>query len=77
MYSLYKNEYRVFKPVEIIIRRKIKRWTKYLLKQLQEWGEEADKGECWRGWIQVWYIASIFVNATMYPQNTLKEKINK
>jgi hypothetical protein len=32
------------------------------------WG---DKGEWWRGWIQVWYIWYIvraFVNATMYPQ---------
>jgi hypothetical protein len=72
MYSLYKNEYRVFKPVEIIIRRKIKRWTKYLLKQLQEWGEEADKGECWRGWIQVWYIVRTFVKATCTPSEQQK-----
>jgi hypothetical protein len=33
------------------------------------WGGK-DKGEWWRGWIQVWYIWYIvrtFVNATMYP----------
>jgi hypothetical protein len=29
---------------------------------------EGDKGEWWRGWIQVWYIGRILVNVTMYPQ---------
>jgi hypothetical protein len=40
----------------------------YLLKPLQESGE--DKGELWRGWVQIWYICYIVrtcVNATMYP----------
>jgi hypothetical protein len=33
-------------------------------------GGRNDKGEWWRGWIQVWYIwysVRTFVNATMYP----------
>jgi hypothetical protein len=33
-------------------------------------GMGGDKGEWWKGWIQVWYIWYIvrtFVNATMYP----------
>jgi hypothetical protein len=49
----------------------------YLLKLIQEWGK-GNKGECWRGWNQVWYIWYIvrtFVNATLYPHPTqLKTK---
>jgi hypothetical protein len=36
-----------------------------------------DKGEWWRGWIQVWhiwYIVRTFVNATTYPQHNNKKK---
>jgi hypothetical protein len=29
---------------------------------------EGDKGEWWRGWIQLWYVVRTFVNITMYPQ---------
>jgi hypothetical protein len=39
-------------------------------------GEEEDKGEWWRGWIQVWdicYIVRTFLNATMYPQHNNKK----
>jgi hypothetical protein len=39
---------------------------------------EGEKGEWWRGWIQVWYIWYIvrtFVNATMYPQHRNFKKI--
>jgi hypothetical protein len=46
----------------------------YLLKLFQEWGK--DKGEWWRGWIQmwyIWYIVRTFVNATMYPQHNNKK----
>jgi hypothetical protein len=34
---------------------------------------EGDKGEWWRGWIQVpyiWYIVRTFINATMHPHPT-------
>jgi hypothetical protein len=34
---------------------------------------DKDKGEWWRGWIQVryiWYIISTFVKAAMYPHET-------
>jgi hypothetical protein len=33
---------------------------------MRGWG---DKGEWWRGWIQLWYILRTFVNVTMYPQH--------
>jgi hypothetical protein len=39
-----------------------------------------DKGEWWRGWIQVWciwYIVRTFVNATMYPSTTIKNVFKK
>jgi hypothetical protein len=30
--------------------------------------ECGDKGEWWRGWIQLWYIVRIFINGTIYSQ---------
>jgi hypothetical protein len=30
-----------------------------------------DKGEWWKGWIQLSYIVRTFVNATMYPSTTV------
>jgi hypothetical protein len=39
-----------------------------LLKLFQEWGGEGEKGEQWRGFIQLWYILRTFINVTMYPQ---------
>jgi hypothetical protein len=36
-------------------------------------GEEGDKRQWWRGWIQlwyIWYIVRTFINATMYPHPT-------
>jgi hypothetical protein len=30
--------------------------------------EGGDKGESWRGWVQLWYIVRYFVNVTMYSQ---------
>jgi hypothetical protein len=30
--------------------------------------ERGIKRECWRGWIQLWYIVRTLVNATIYPQ---------
>jgi hypothetical protein len=42
-------------------------------------GGRGDKGEWWRGWIQLWYIVRIFVNVTIYPQynNNVKVKFKK
>jgi hypothetical protein len=45
-------------------------------------GGEGNKGEWWRGWIQVWYIwyvARTFINATIYSMkhNNKNKKINK
>jgi hypothetical protein len=39
-------------------------------------GGGGDKGEWWRGWIQLLYIVRTFVNVTLYPQynNNRKEK---
>jgi hypothetical protein len=39
---------------------------------------EGDKGEWWRGWIQLWYVVRTFVNARMYPQynSNLKKFLN-
>jgi hypothetical protein len=47
----------------------MKKW--YLLKLLQEWEEEGDKGEWWGRWTHAWYIWCIvttFINATMYKK---------
>jgi hypothetical protein len=40
-------------------------------------GEEGDKGEWWKGWIQLWYIVKTFVNITMYPQYNNNKKESK
>jgi hypothetical protein len=43
-------------------------------------GGGRDKGEWWRGWIQVWYswyIVRTFVNATMYPHSAQQFKKEK
>jgi hypothetical protein len=37
-------------------------------------GVRRDKGERWRGWIQLWCIIRTFVNVTMYPQNSNNKK---
>jgi hypothetical protein len=40
-------------------------------------GAEKEKGEWWRGKIQVlyiWYTVRTFVNATMYPQDNNKQQ---
>jgi hypothetical protein len=38
-------------------------------------GMGEDKGEWWKGWIQLWYIIRTFVNVTMYSQyNNNKRK---
>jgi hypothetical protein len=37
-----------------------------------------DKGEWWRGWIQVWYIVETFVNVTIQAQhnnNKIKKRV--
>jgi hypothetical protein len=53
---------------------------KWVLLKLSRNGGRRDKGEWWRGWIQIWYIWYIlraFVNATMYPQHSNKRKKGK
>jgi hypothetical protein len=37
-----------------------------------------NKGEWWKRWIPLWYIARTFVNVTTYPQynNNMTIKIN-
>jgi hypothetical protein len=53
----------------------IVKWV--ILKLFQKRGRE-DKGERWRGWIQLWYIVRMFLNGTMYLQyNNNTIKINK
>jgi hypothetical protein len=38
-------------------------------------GGRGDKGEWWRGWIQLWYIVRTSVNVTMYPQYNNNKKL--
>jgi hypothetical protein len=41
-------------------------------------GGRDDKGEWWRGWIQLWYVVRTSVNVTMYSQyNNNKNKVLK
>jgi hypothetical protein len=43
-------------------------------------GEGRDKGEWWRGWIQVcyvWYTVRTFVHAIMYPYPESNKKMSK
>jgi hypothetical protein len=43
-------------------------------------GGGKNKGEWWRGWIQleyIWYILRTFVNGTMYPQHNNFKKRKK
>jgi hypothetical protein len=42
---------------------------------IPEMGVEEDKGEWWRGWIQLWHIVRIFANVTMYPQYNNKKNL--
>jgi hypothetical protein len=49
----------------------------YLLKLFKNRGREGNKGEWWRGWIQVWYswyLVGNFENATMYPHPAQNKK---
>jgi hypothetical protein len=45
---------------------KMEKWDFFdtVLRTVRRW----DKGEWWRGWIQLRYIVSTFVNVTRYPQ---------
>jgi hypothetical protein len=36
-----------------------------------------EKGEWWRGWIQLWYIERTFVNVTIHPQYNNNRNTNK
>jgi hypothetical protein len=40
-------------------------------------GGEGDKGEWWRGWIQLWYIMRTFVTVTLCPQHNSNKKNEK
>jgi hypothetical protein len=44
------------------------------LKLFQEWG---NKGEWWRGWIQLWYTVRTFVNAPQYNSNIIKKEASE
>jgi hypothetical protein len=40
-------------------------------------GGDVDKGEWWRGWIQLWYTVRTFVNVTMCLLHNNNKKIQK
>jgi hypothetical protein len=86
MHSLDKNECKIFKPVEITLRRvnieqllctHVCKWKNVTYWSFQE-SEEGGKGEYWwRGIIKhIWCIVRAFVNATMYHTTTTMKKFS-
>jgi hypothetical protein len=53
---------------------KISVWKMRSVETIPGMGGKGDKVEWWRRWIKIWYIVRAFVNATMYPSTTIKNR---